>query len=154
MKRARCHPPQQAHVKKSPLQTSTTSSDVCAKPSIRERCFASRSIFDRMYPTITYTIGNAPAPANVAAFAAAGWWYVILATVLCGVVIGAISFLARGRTPLSAATCVAACVYAYYVCQTSFVGSLVDSYGLFWLLMPLAVCAAAAHITRAITPNR
>lgn len=113
-------------------------------------CFAPIVIFRKMYPTVTYTTGYQPAPLNVSAYAEAGPWYVLFATVASGIVLGGLAALARDRSPLSIAVVIASCVYAYYVTQTSLTGSLIDSYGLMWLLLPIVAIVA---IHRIISPD-
>ena len=87
------------------------------------------------------------APLNVSAYAEAGPWYVLFATLACGGVFGGLAALARDRSPLSIAVVIVSCVYAYYATQTSFTGSLVDAYGLVWLLLPVVAMVAIHKIT-------
>ena len=47
-------------------------------------CFAPIVVFRKMYPNVTYTTGHQPAPLNVSAYAEAGPWYVLFATLACG----------------------------------------------------------------------
>ena len=55
---------------------------------------------------------------------------------------GALAFFANGDDPFSVTLCVAGCVFAYYLTQTSFTGSIIDSYGLLWMVLPLAIMKA------------
>lgn len=112
-----------------------------------QKCFGPTKVFRLMYPKVTYVTGFAPAPINVSAYAEIGPVYALFAMVGCGAIIGALAFLARGRDPLSVSFGVAVCIYAYYVSQVSFTGSLFDSYGLFWLLLPIGTMAAISAIS-------
>jgi hypothetical protein len=105
----------------------------------KQPCFGPIKVFSKMYPDLTYTTGFQPAPASVSAYGEAGLWYVLAATILCGLIIGAISAFSTGDHPQSIVLIVACCIYAYYVSQTSLTGSLIDSYGLIWLLFPIVL---------------
>lgn len=107
-------------------------------PLPRQRCFPPTKIFSLMYPNVTYVQGFAPAPVNVSAYAESGPLYAVLAMVLCGGIIGLLAFLTRAGGALSVSLAVSACIFSYYVTQVSFTGLLVDSYGLLWMVLPLA----------------
>ena len=100
-------------------------------------CFGPIKVFRRMHPRFEYTVGFQPGPVNASAYGEAGPWYALAAMVACGLILGTLAALARGYDPLSIAITVACCIYAYYVAQTSLTGSLIDSYGLLWLMIPL-----------------
>ncbi len=119
-------------------------------PLPRRRCFAPTKIFHLMYPKINYITGFALAPVNVSGYAELGLGYALIATVICGAIIGMLAFFARGRGPLSVSVGVVACIYAYYVSQVSLIGSLVATYGLFWLLSPLVVIAVIDRLSEAL----
>lgn len=105
----------------------------------QQTCFPPITVFKKMYPGVTYTTGYQPAPLNVSAYAEAGPWYVLFATIACGIILGVTASLARDRGPLSITIVVASCIYAYYATQSSLTGSLIDSYGLLWLLLPIGL---------------
>jgi hypothetical protein len=107
----------------------------------RKACFAPTKVFRLMYPKINYITGFAPAPANVSAFAELGLAYTFVASAICGIIIGMLAFHARRRDPWSISIGVASCIFGYSVSQASLTGSLLDSYGLLWLLSPLAAMA-------------
>lgn len=102
-----------------------------------QTCFGPIKVFDKMHPRLAYTVGFQPAPVNASAHAEAGPWYAVTAMAASGLVLGILAAFARGRDSLSIAMTVAGCVYAYYLTQSSFAGSLLDSYGLIWLISPL-----------------
>ena len=102
-----------------------------------QTCFGPIKVFDKMHPRLAYTVGFQPAPVNASAHAEAGPWYAVAAMAASGLVLGILAAFARGRDSLSIAMTVAGCVYAYYLTQSSFAGSLLDPYGLIWLISPL-----------------
>lgn len=110
-------------------------------PLPRKKCFAPIKVFHLMYPNISYVTGFAPAPANVSAYAELGLGYSFVVTIICGAIIGVLAFLARGRGPLAVSLGTAACIYVYYVTQVSLTASLIDSYGLLYLLLPIVAMA-------------
>ena len=116
-------------------------------PAPLQTCFPPTKVFRLMYPNVTYITGFAPAPINVSAYAEIGPLYAFIAMVGCGAIIGVLASLARGRDPLSASIGTAVCAYAYYVSQVSFMGSLFDSYGLFWLLFPIVALVLISSIS-------
>lgn len=101
-------------------------------------CYPSTKVFPVMYPEIKYTTGSQPAGVSLSGYAEAGPLYAVLATVIAGALIGLLSALARGTDPVSIALQVASCLYAYYVTQVPLTGTLVDGYGLLWLVAPIA----------------
>jgi hypothetical protein len=109
-------------------------------------CFAPIKVFRLMYPKITYVTGYAPAPANISAYAELGLTYTFVATMFCGAVIGLLTFFAQGEGPVSLLLGVVACTYAYYVSQVSLIGSIVDSYGLLWMLLPIGLMVALSSL--------
>ncbi|QOG20473.1 hypothetical protein [Bradyrhizobium sp. SEMIA] len=116
-------------------------------PKIEAKCYAPIKVFKLMYPSVSFVTGYAPAPAQVAAFAESGMIWSTIVLIIGGAIIGTgASLLARGRDPLSCASAVAICVFCYYFTQSSLTGSLVHSYGLFWLLLPIVAITAAAHL--------
>ncbi|AHY53097.1 hypothetical protein AB7M63_004698 [Bradyrhizobium japonicum] len=104
-----------------------------------QRCFPPTLIFPKVFPNVTSTTGYQPAPVNVSGYAEAGPWYALFATFVAGSLLGLISSLGRGRDPAAIATTVAACVFAYYIAQSSLTGALFDAYGLLWLTLPLFI---------------
>lgn len=112
---------------------------------VKNPCFPPTKIFNIMYPNVRYVQGFAPAPLNVSAFAELGPVYTCVSLIICGVIIGVLAFFGRRQNPLSVAISVSACAYSYYVTQSSLTGSLFDSYGLIWLVFPLALMIAASH---------
>jgi hypothetical protein len=118
-----------------------------------QACFGPIKIFKEIYPDVTYATGFQPAPLNVSAFAEAGPWYALAATIICGLILGSLSALAKDASPISVSLTVACCVYAYYVSQTSLIGSLLDSYGLAWLLLPIVIMLTLAAALRARAPS-
>jgi hypothetical protein len=115
---------------------------------VHRKCFPSSQIFDDVFPTMTHVQGNSPAPVNVSAYAELGPIYSVVATAICAVLIGFLSFLAKERTPLAVSIAVATCTYAYYVTQVGLTASLFDSYGLLWLLLPIIAMYASAVVLR------
>lgn len=105
----------------------------------RQTCFPPTKVFGLMYPSVTYVKGYAPAPVNVSAYSELGISYSFIAMILTGILIGMISFFANGRNPLSISLGVVACLFSYYVTQVSLTGSIFDSYGLVWLLLPVGL---------------
>jgi hypothetical protein len=107
----------------------------------KQSCFGPIKIFREMTSAVgsTVTVGYQPGPINATALGEAGPWYVLAATLACGIIIGLISSFGAGGSPLSISLSVAACIYAYYASQASLTGSLLDSYGLVWLLFPAAI---------------
>jgi len=122
-------------------------------PKLSLACFAPTKVFRLMYPKINYVTGFAPAPANVSAYAELGITYTFVATAICGGIIGLLAFFARGRDPLSISIGAATCIYAYYVSQVSLTGSLLDAYGLFYLLLPVAAMMAVRWLLRPHVKN-
>jgi len=108
----------------------------------RQSCFGPKVIFRKMYPKIQYLTGFAPAGATLSAYGEAGPFYSMVVVILSGVLLGTLAFFANGDDPFSVALCVAGCVFAYYLTQTSFTGSIIDSYGLLWMVLPLAIMKA------------
>lgn len=105
-------------------------------------CYPATKVFAVIYPAITYTTGSQPAGVSLSGYAEGGLFYAVLATVIAGSLIGLISILARGNDPMNIATQVAGCLYAYYVTQVPLMATLLDSYGLVWLIAPLAAMRA------------
>jgi len=105
-------------------------------------CYPATKVFAVIYPAITYTTGSQPAGVSLSGYAEGGLFYAVLATVIAGSLIGLISVLARGNDPMSIAMQVAGCLYAYYVTQVPLTATLLDSYGLVWLIAPLAIMRA------------
>ena len=96
-----------------------------------QSCFPPIKIFGVMYPRIRNVVGYAPAPVHVAAIAEAGPWYSLLAMMICGLTIGGLAAFSSGKKSIAGVAIGAiACLYAYYVSQSSLAGSLLDSYGL------------------------
>ena len=118
-----------------------------------QHCSPPQKIFSRVYPSINYAVGYQPAPVSVSAYAEAGPWYALLATLGVGVLIGLIARLASTRDPISITLLVATCVFGYYAAQASLTGALLDSYGIVWLVLPIAamVAASAAIRRRSVT---
>ncbi|MET4197297.1 hypothetical protein ABIB96_001285 [Bradyrhizobium sp. LA3.X] len=104
-----------------------------------QHCFPPTKVFPKVFPDVTFTTGYQPAPVNVSAYAEAGPWYSLLATIAAGALLGLLAGLGRGKDPAAVAITVAACVFAYYVTQSSLTGAFFDSYGLSWLALPLVV---------------
>jgi len=116
-------------------------------PRVSDRaCFGPIKVFHEMYPHIGYATGFQPSAVNVSAYGESGPWYVLFATLVCGLIIGVLSAFAGGGGPLATTIAVACCIYSYYATQVSLMGSLLDSYGLFWLLLPLVVMAAISVV--------
>ncbi len=105
----------------------------------KQTCFGPVKIFKTIYPHMTSATGFQPAPISISAYGEAGPWYALAATIACGLIIGGLSRFAGLASPLSVMITVTCCIYAYYVSQASLTGSLIDSYGLIWLLFPFAV---------------
>lgn len=103
----------------------------------RQTCFGPIKIFSKMYPGVTYITGFQPGPMNVSAYGEAGLWYAIIVTIACGLIIGAVCSFAGFDGPLPITITVACSIYAYYASQVSLTSSLLDSYGLAWLLFPI-----------------
>ncbi|MDE2376685.1 hypothetical protein [Bradyrhizobium sp.] len=101
-------------------------------------CYPGTKVFPVMYPEVKYTTGSQPAGVSLSGYAEAGPPYAVLATVIAGVFIGLLSAVARGTDPASVVLQVVCCLYAYYVTQVPLAGTLLDSYGLFWLVAPIA----------------
>ncbi|AHY53067.1 hypothetical protein [Bradyrhizobium japonicum] len=123
----------------------------------RAACFPPVVVFREMFPTINYATGFQSAPVNVSAYAEGGLLYAFLATIACGLIVGLMAAFARNRSPLEIVTLVAACVYAYVATQASLTGSLVDSYGLAWLALPIAairMTTAARTAAQRLIPSR
>ncbi|MGL9620802.1 hypothetical protein QRQ56_22570 [Bradyrhizobium sp. U531] len=110
-------------------------------------CYPATKVFAAIYPVITYTTGSQPAGVSLSGYAEGGLFYAVLATVIAGSLIGLISVLARGNDPMSIAMQVAACLYAYYVTQVPLTATLLDSYGLVWLIAPLVTIRALTWMT-------
>ncbi|WP_354114947.1 hypothetical protein [Bradyrhizobium sp. LA7.1] len=113
-------------------------------------CYPATKVFAVIYPAITYTMGSQPAGVSLSGYAEEGLFYAVLATVIAGSLIGLISVLARGNDPMSIAMQVAGCLYAYYVTQVPLTATLLNSYGLVWLIAPLAAMRALAWMTSII----
>ncbi|APG10537.1 hypothetical protein BKD09_19610 [Bradyrhizobium japonicum] len=113
-------------------------------------CYPATKVFAVIYPAITYTMGSQPAGVSLSGYAEGGLFYAVLATVIAGSLIGVISVLARGNDPMSIAMQVAGCLYAYYVTQVPLTATLLDSYGLVWLIAPLAAMRALAWMINII----
>lgn len=116
-------------------------------------CYPATKVFSVIYPSITYTLGSQPAGVSLSGYAEGGPLYAILATAIGGVLIGFISAHAKGRDPLSISLQVASCLYAYFLTQVPLIASLVDSYGLVWLLFPLFAMSAIVWMVRLISPG-
>jgi hypothetical protein len=108
----------------------------------KQACFGPIKVFSKMYPNVTYATGFQPAPISTSAYSEAGLWYALTATIASGLIIGVMSGFATRENPLSISITVVCCIYAYYASQTSLTGSLLDSYGLLWLLLPIAAMVA------------
>jgi len=108
----------------------------------RQSCFGPNVIFQKMYPRIQYLTGFAPTGAILSAYGEAGPLYSAVVVILGGVLLGVLAFFANGNSPFSVSLCVAGCVFAYYLTQASFTGSIIDGYGLLWLLLPLILMKA------------
>jgi len=117
-------------------------------------CFGPTKVYSKMRPLVTYATGFQPGPVNVSAYGEAGLWYVIAATAACGLILGILVSFAGGRDPLSIAIIVACCIYAYYATQVSLTGSLIDSYGLIWLILPLILMVAISAVSHARIRSR
>jgi hypothetical protein len=112
-------------------------------------CFPPEKVFRVIYPDVTYVKGAQPAPVNLYGYAEGGLWYAVIATAIAGAIIGIISAFG-GTSPLSIAVTVAICIYSYYVSQVSLTGSIIDSYGLIWLILPLALIAGPSLMSGAV----
>ncbi|MBR0741389.1 hypothetical protein JQ581_31105 [Bradyrhizobium liaoningense] len=110
----------------------------------RQPCYPATKVFAVIYPAITYTKGSQPAGVSLSGYAEGGLVYAVIATAIAGSLIGLISALARGYDPMSIAMQVAGCLYAYYVTQVPLTATLLDSYGLVWLVAPLVAMRALA----------
>lgn len=116
-------------------------------PKFPTDCYAPVKVFKLMYPSISFVTGYAPAPAQVAAFAESGIIWATIVLIIGGAIIGTgASLLGDRRDPLACATAVAICVFCYYFTQSSLTGSLVHSYGLIWLLLPVIMIRAASYV--------
>ena len=142
------------------LQTFSDPAAECGiqRPRLRwlapQACFGPVVIFRQMYPSISYTTGYQPAPLNVFAYSEAGFGYVLFATMICGIILGALACLVRDRSALSIAFMIASITYAYYATQASLTGSLLDSYGLLWLLFPIAVMITVGYVIEFVRQRR
>jgi hypothetical protein len=112
----------------------------------RQTCFPPIKIFNLMYPSIHYVQGYAPAASNVSAYAELGIGYSLIAMTLSGMIIGALSFFAHARNALSISITVATCIFSYYLTQVSLTGSILDSYGLLWMLLPLVLAIILTRV--------
>jgi hypothetical protein len=65
---------------------------------------------------------------------------------LSGMIIGALSFFAHARNALSISITVVTCIFSYYLTQVSLTGSILDSYGLLWMLLPLVLAIILARV--------
>jgi len=102
------------------------------------RCFPPIKAYEIAYPfKPNATTGYLPAPVNTSALAEAGYAYSVAATLLVGFIIGVISTFGGYKTPFSVAFAVATCIFAYYASQVSLTASLIDSYGLLWLVLTI-----------------
>lgn len=115
----------------------------------RQTCFPPIKIFNLMYPSIHYVQGYAPAASNVSAYAELGIGYSLIAMTLSGMIIGALSFFAHARNALSISITVATCIFSYYLTQVSLTGSILDSYGLLWMVLPLLLVILVAKVSNA-----
>ncbi|MET4040511.1 hypothetical protein ABIC03_002202 [Bradyrhizobium sp. RT6a] len=105
-------------------------------------CYPATKVFAVIYPAITYTTGSQPAGVSLSGYAEGGPFYAVLATAIAGSLIGLISALTRRNDPMSIAMQVAGCLYAYYMTQVPLTATLLDSYGLVWLIAPLVAMRA------------
>jgi hypothetical protein len=68
---------------------------------------------------------------------------------ICGLTIGGLAAFSFGKKSIAGVAIGAiACLYAYYVSQSSLAGSLLDSYGLVWLLLPVMIVVAIGAFNR------
>lgn len=112
----------------------------------RQTCFPPIKIFNLMYPSIHYVQGYAPAASNVSAYSELGIGYSLIAMTLAGMIIGALSFFAHARNALSISITVATCIFSYYLTQVSLTGSILDSYGLLWMVLPLVLAITLTQV--------
>lgn len=111
----------------------------------RQTCFPPTKIFSLMYPSVNYVQGYAPAPSNVSAYAESGIGYSLIAMTLSGMIVGALSFFAHARNALSISITVVTCIFSYYLTQVSLTGSILNSYGLLWMVLPLLLVILVAR---------
>jgi len=118
-------------------------------------CF---TVFNVMYPSVTWVQGAAAAPAHMRAYSQAGLLYAFITLVLIGFILKAISELRRRvNGPISFALYVQSLVFLYYTTQTSLRESIISCYGIFWAfigLLPLVIlqCSQHTHLLFNIRP--
>ena len=113
----------------------------------RERCYPATKIFPKMYPTVTFVQGFAPAPAHVWAFGEEGLGYALIVLFVGGLILGFLWRLSSFRqSPFFWAIGTAVCVFAYYLSQVSLVGALIYGHGLFWYLFPIVLALGGTSL--------
>ena len=109
-----------------------------------QRCYPPTKMFKIIFPSVDYVTGFAPAGATLTAYAELGLFYSFVVAVIVGAIIGFISVFAGTGDPLRVTIGVALCMFCYYVTQSSLTGSLIHSYGLIWLLLPILIMITAS----------
>lgn len=106
-------------------------------------CVMPTKVFTRMYPSVHWITGFAPASAHVSAYGEVGLGYAVLIMCLSGFSVGVLGALSTaGGGPLFVVLNAASCVFAYYLTQVPFIGALTYSHGLIFYLAPLVVLFA------------
>jgi hypothetical protein len=117
--------------------------DLAKRPSEVE------TVFNYMYPDISWTQGAAPAAAHLSAYAQAGLLYALLTLIFIGLFFRLFAWLgSHGRGYLAYAFFVQGLSVAYYCTQINLRGVLITNYGIAWALATLALLIAASAIVR------
>jgi hypothetical protein len=112
------------------------------------------TVFNFMYPTVTWVQGTSPAPAHVAAYSQAGMWFAVVTLVFIGWYLHFLSELRTTRDSVFGyALFVEGLIAAYYLTQITVRDVLLTGYGLVWVAIPIVLLVGTCKILNAAIAN-